>query len=110
MLKVYVAGAMTKGDVAANVRAAVLAADRLHALGCAPFVPHLTFFADAIAPRPYEDWIAYDLVWVAACDCLLRLPGHSPGADREVAFALANGIPVFRGLAEFEAHLAAQVG
>jgi hypothetical protein len=109
MLKVYVAGPLS-GNVAANVRAALLAAGRVLDLGCAPFVPHATWLWDLVAPRPYEDWIAYDLVWVAACDCLLRLPGHSPGGDREVAFALAHGIPVFRGLAEFEAHLAARVG
>ena len=28
------------------------------------------------------------------CQALLRLPGESPGADREVQFARDNGVPV----------------
>jgi hypothetical protein len=34
------------------------------------------------------------------CDAVLRLPGESRGADRDVAIAEARGIPVFTSLAE----------
>lgn len=46
-------------------------------------------------PRPYEDWIKLDNVWVLSCDALYRFGGESKGADGEVALAKANGIPVF---------------
>jgi hypothetical protein len=47
-----------------------------------------------VAPHDYSFWCIYDLAWLEVCDVLLRLPGESPGADREVAFADEHGIPV----------------
>lgn len=49
---------------------------------------------------PYEDWYEQDLAWVAVSNAVLRLPGESTGADKEVEFATANGIPVFHDLKE----------
>lgn len=37
--------------------------------------------------RHYEDWMRIDLAWLEAAHALLRLPGPSAGADREVALA-----------------------
>lgn len=34
------------------------------------------------------------------CDAVLRLPGESPGADREVHYAISLGKPVYYGLEE----------
>jgi hypothetical protein len=34
------------------------------------------------------------------CDAVLRLPGESTGADRDVAVARQRGLPVYRSLAE----------
>ena len=34
------------------------------------------------------------------CDAVLRLPGESTGADRDVAIAVGRGIPVYRGIEE----------
>ena len=45
---------------------------------------------DADAFAEYETWMEYDLAWLGACEALLRLPGHSPGADREVRYALGR--------------------
>ena len=98
MRTVFVSGPYTFPDPAVNVRNAILAADHLMTLGFAPYVPHLTHFQHMLAPRPYEDWIALDLEWVSRSDCLLRLPGESPGADREVAYAKERGIPVFESI------------
>lgn len=42
----------------------------------------------------WSDWIECDLLWVAASDLLLRLPGASKGGDVEVAYAESLGIPV----------------
>jgi len=37
-----------------------------------------------------------DLAWLEKCDVLIRLPVHSPGADREVRKARQLWIPVVR--------------
>jgi len=59
-----------------------------------PFVPHLTLFWHAVRPRPLEFWYAYDVALLRRCDALYRLPGASTGADAEVVYAEALGIPV----------------
>jgi hypothetical protein len=33
--------------------------------------------------------------FLSTCDALVRLPGVSSGADREVAFAIGGGIPAY---------------
>lgn len=97
---VYVAGQITKGDQALNVRAAIDAATTLLHNGISPFVPHLTWFWHMVHPGDYEDWLTYDFEWIRRCDALLRIPGESAGADREVAFAESIGIPVFTEVSE----------
>lgn len=92
---VYVAGPYTKGDVAVNVRRNIEAADKLAHFGYVPFVPLLTHFWHLICPHPYEFWCEQDNAWVEKCDCLVRLPGESSGADKEVALAQSKDIPVF---------------
>jgi hypothetical protein len=92
--RVYVAGPYTGGDVAQNVARAMDVADELLSAGFAPFCPHLSHFLHLHHPHGYETWMDLDMAWLAACDVVLRLPGVSPGADREVAEAEALGIPV----------------
>lgn len=94
-LRVYVAAPYTQGDVALNVRAAVLAAETLRNAGHFPYVPHLSHFWHAMCPRGYEDWMELGLAYLITCHAMIRLPGDSPGSDREVAFARERGIPVF---------------
>jgi hypothetical protein len=98
-LRVYIAGPYT-GDVAANVRAAIDAADAVLSLGHVPFVPHLTHFWHLIHPRPWAEWMALDSAWVEQCQAVLRLPGPSVGADIECALAERLRIPVFRTLGD----------
>lgn len=99
-MRVYVAGPYTNGDVGANVRAAILAADELLTAGHVPFVPHLAHFWHLVTPRRYEDWLALDLAWLPLCEAVLRLPGYSLGADREVARARELGLPVYSRVAD----------
>lgn len=96
-MRVYVAGPYSQGDQAANVRAAIDAADKLAAAGHVPYIPHLTHFWHLVTPRPYQWWLDYDAQWLACCDAVLRLPGRSAGADEEVALAAELGIPVYGG-------------
>lgn len=85
MVKIYVAGPYTQGDVAVNVRNALHAASMLADAGFIPYVPHLSHFWHLVFPRPYEEWLKFDLIWLAQCDACLRLDGPSNGADGEVA-------------------------
>ena len=98
--KVYVASPYTKGDVAVNVREAILAGNALADLGYAPFIPVLTHFWHLVCPRPYEFWCELDNQFLPHCDAILRVPGESVGADREVALAKSLGIPDFHSVGE----------
>ena len=50
---------------------------------------------DRLHTKGYEQWMKLDLAWLDKCDALLRLPGESPGSDREVDAAKERGIPVY---------------
>jgi hypothetical protein len=95
MRYIYVAGPYSKDDVAQNVRNAIGAAEALVWWGLVPFVPHLTHLWHLMCPHKIDFWYKYDLEWLARCDCLLRLPGESTGADAEVVEAQRLGLPVF---------------
>ena len=94
-MKVYIASPYTLGDVAVNVKVQMDMAHVLMNEGFFPFVPLYSHFQHMVHPRPYQDWINIDLEWVKSCDAVLRLDGESKGADGEVNFAEALGIPVF---------------
>jgi hypothetical protein len=98
MKRIYVAGPYTHGDVAVNVRNAMAAGTAIIQAGHAPYVPHLSHFMHLQEPQSYDTWITMDLAWVEACDYLLRLNGHSPGADGEVAYARELGKTIFYDL------------
>lgn len=95
---VYVAGpysAPTPAEVQANVDRAIDAGNRLMDAGLRVRVPHLSHYQHARKARPYEEWMAIDFAEVRECDVLLRMPGESSGAMREVDYALSLGMPVF---------------
>lgn len=94
---VYVAGPYTKGDVAANVAAAISAAEVLLNNGYAPYVPHLTHFWHMMHPHTYECWMDLDGVFLRKSHAILRLPGESPGADAEVSSEM-HRVPIFFNL------------
>lgn len=93
---VYIASPYTSPDPVENTHKATVVGTRLVDAGIVtPFLPLLSMLWHAITPRPVEWWYAYDLEILARCDALLRLPGPSVGADKEVAEAQRLGIPVF---------------
>ncbi len=94
-LKVYIAGPYSGGDTMDNIAYAVRVADTLLDNNYIPYIPHLTGFWHFHSYKEYDIWLAYDLEWIDACDVLLRLEGDSPGADKEVEYAVQNKIPVF---------------
>ncbi len=98
---VYIASPYTKGDVAINVRTPILVADILREAGYLPYLPLMSHFWHMISPHPYEYWTAMDMEWLYVCDCILRLPGESKGADAEVKRMIELGKPVFYSLYQF---------
>jgi hypothetical protein len=93
---VYVAGPYTNPDPVENTNRAIHAVDALLEVGLVtPISPHLTLLWHLVKPRTLDFWYAYDLATLARCDAVYRLSGISTGADREVEFAIQQGIPVF---------------
>ena len=95
-MRVYIAGPYTKGDVAINVRNAMMVADRVLERGHFPLIPHLTHFWHLVSPKEYDFWLKYDASFIKYwADAMLRLSGESAGADAEVSIAEQLGKPVY---------------
>lgn len=99
-MKIYVAGPYTKGDPVVNVAAAIDAGDELARMGHYPYIPHLSMFWHYRHSHEYNFWLDQDKAWLVCCNALLRLPGESSGADKEVVLAHELGIPVYFSLDE----------
>lgn len=98
-LLVFLAGPFTSNPMH-GTRAASLAGDILYAAGYDVYVPHLSILDDVISPHDSDYWYERTLRMVDHCDVLLRLPGESVGADRELERGKELGIPTFEGTAE----------
>ncbi len=111
-LRIYIAGPISKGDLAHNIRQAEEAFFMLLKAGFSPFCPHWSCYSNgptkltdgtvvSVATQMggggcgHAEWLGVDLAWVEVSDAVLRLPGSSTGADMEVAYAVENEIPVF---------------
>lgn len=104
---IYVAGPMSSsGSYIENIRLGIAAGEGIIRNGGIPFVPHLSALWQLVSPHSeYDFWLPMDLGWVEKCDAVLRLPGESRGADREVEHAKEIGIPVFHRLVDVIAWL-----
>lgn len=102
MIKVFVAGPYTKGDVDDNLDKQKDVVNELINLGFNPLPLNLCYhLVQSKFPRDrYADWIDITLDWVHECHCLLRMPGESRGADEEVERANEQGVPVFYSIEE----------
>lgn len=120
--RVYIAGPISRGDLADNVNRATRAFIDLAKAGLAPFCPQWSVYARDDAYRidrkhepvqrvlcygsaqpnelTHDDWLAVDIPWLLAADAVVRLPGESVGADRECTAARQQGIPVFGSVEE----------
>lgn len=99
-MRIYISGPYSMGNMAQNVRKAIITGNRIARRGHAVFIPHLTHFWDLLIPNEYEFWIAQDLAWVEVCDAIFRMSGESGGADREVAHAQSLGKTVYYDMEE----------
>jgi hypothetical protein len=103
--KVYIASPYSNGDQIINAKAQYDVFNKIiHTKKLIPFAPLWATFQHFVYPLPYEMWLEWDFEWVKACDCVLRLPGVSSGADAEVKTALDNGKLVFYTLEELFDH------
>lgn len=95
--RIYLAGPITgesKSYEKRNVERAVEIGKQLFAAGWAPFVPHLSWFAEEAFEFSHEEWLELDFPWVAVADAVFRMNGDSVGATKEVNLAHMLGIPV----------------
>jgi hypothetical protein len=94
MQLVYLSGAITRGDKNVNWFVAAQAQVALMRAGFAVINPMSSMLMPESVNIDWETWLLMDERIIEACDFLIRIPGDSDGADREVAHALALGIPV----------------
>lgn len=100
---IYVAGPIGKKERHAdNLQAAIDAAEALYRMGAIPIVPHFFIPWGEKHEHAYEEWMTLDFEIVRRADALYRMPGISPGADREVAFAEEQRIVVLTSLKDVE--------
>ncbi len=104
---VFVSGPYTTPDPCINTRAAIAVGAALMDLGYAPQIPHLSHFWHTVDPRPYEDWLRLAIGQLVGCDFAMRMPGESPGADREMAVARDAKIEIIANGPAYDAALAA---
>lgn len=120
MKRIYIAGPISNGDLATNIRNATSAFVELDRIGLFPLCPHWSCFSGEILSNPsvrnecfafattegcgipYGRWIAIGVAWAASADAVLRLPGASIGADRECEAAARAGKPVFDSIAALQ--------
>lgn len=91
---IYVAGPITN-DPWGCVKRATEIADSFNLHGVDAYLPQLSVLHEMVDSQPYEYWISHGLNMVSRCDGLYRMPGESPGAEKEVAFAKKLNLPCF---------------
>lgn len=108
---VYIASPYSKGDPCINTHFQIKVFNELLDDGIVcPVIPLASHFLHTVHPRPYQDWINYDLDLLHGVDALIRLTAvnvqigyevsASSGADGEVARAKELGKPVFYSVEE----------
>lgn len=106
-LRVYIAGPMTGGTGKnyniEKIHEAIKVHLTLIELGFVSHCPQLTIFCEFMQPNriSYDQWLELDMNYIDDSDIVLRIPGPSPGADRECKCAKALCKPVVVGLDNF---------
>jgi hypothetical protein len=100
IVTVYVA-APYNSDPVHNTNQAIRYANQLVDTGFIPIIPHTnSLLWNLHTPRPESFWYEYVMHLMKLCDAVVRFPGSSVGADREVEEALSLGKPVFYSVYE----------
>jgi hypothetical protein len=104
IVRVYLASPYTIGNQQDNVDCQINMAAYLLDRGFFPFAPLLCHYIDQKHPRDYDVWLKWCIAWLPQCNAVLRLPGHSRGADLEVELAISKNIPVFHIVGDLICH------
>jgi len=98
---IYIAGPLgasskNYGKIIENITRAVKVSDVIFSLGHECFIPHLMWFSHELIGWPVDEIKAmeYRLKLVKRSDALIRLPGESNGADKEVAEIAGQNKPL----------------
>lgn len=105
MIKVYIAGKYNSDnviDVLKNIRKGIKMGAKLLKLGFAPFCPFLDFQFGFHEDISIDNYKAFSIEWLRACDCVLMLDNwtRSEGAKEEMRIAYRMGLLVFNSLDE----------
>ena len=92
---IFISGPYAHPDPVINTRNAILAGEEVIKQGHIPFIPHLNHLWHLVCPHEEDFWYEYDLVWLRKCDAILRIPGESKGADREMEIAKEWGLIIY---------------
>ena len=98
---VYLAGPISSGPER-YLENAIEVANEVIDRGHNPYVPNLMYYLEAKKPREYETWMRLDEEWLLASDAVYRIPGESPGADREMQTAKEFGIMILKRLEDLD--------
>lgn len=101
-MRIFVSGpisAPTESEIIANAEIAQHIAYELIKKGHVPFIPHLSVYTSYRDKISYEEWLAYDDVWLRQCEALFFIE-ESSGANRELSRAREWGLQVFYNLDE----------
>ena len=115
-IKVYIASPYSNGWMPTNITRQFDFAKQLLEEGYWPYMPLLTHFLELYTHHSEHVWLEQDFVYLKVCDAVLRIKpadedGNeitSPGADKEVALAIEEGIPVFYSMQELNDHFKAK--
>ncbi len=100
---IYLAGPIDGGGTrAANLALALEYSEYILEIGGIPYSPQLNgIFWNAFSPKPRDVWLQMDFDMILHCDALVQMPGESEGADKELNFAIYNGIACFNVLTQY---------
>lgn len=92
-------------EVTENVKKAMEAARKLLEEGFYPYCPHLNHYLDSYCKEqgnefPYDLWVDHGIAFLGCCDAIIYL-GYSNGCNKELAYAIENGLSVYFSVEEF---------
>jgi nucleoside 2-deoxyribosyltransferase len=100
--RVYISGPYSGGKWGTNIKRAVEEAEAVAEAGHVPFIPHsMTALWSILHEKSGEEWLEQDYSWIEACDALIRIPGESPGGDKEVMYASSLNMPIYSSADSF---------
>ncbi len=107
-VRVYVAGPLTGTNPTpvcyiANLHRMLHAANDIHHMGVAPYIPGEDFLRGIVAGDfLLNDYQRVSSAWLKAAHVVFRMGGESRGADAEVGIAHEHDIPVVHNFVELE--------